>query len=363
MQSSRASRSSFERVVNNLLMATNELVPLVLRKLSATPSLLTRIDVTRCGAISAENMQALAIALASNASVVYLWLGDIRIQQDGARLLATSLTTNSSLAFLRLENNSIGNDGACALASSLETNTSVASLVLEGNSIGFEGTLALATMLATNRTIWHLDLSCNVIGDDGACTLASAFAHGSSVTHLNLWLCGIRVRGARAIANALADIEYINLGDNCLQDDGVCALASALHRNTSLYTLGLSFTHMNHRGVHALAEALAIDNTTVMEIRMSGIGLSFSYTNGDMSVITQSTWRNRITRLVRILLLLSRADSPLWQLPDWLYERIVRRVAMYNITGSNSIHHNITDMLSGIVKRHVAQHQQARAAR
>ncbi|GAB5369941.1 hypothetical protein AAMO2058_001449300 [Amorphochlora amoebiformis] len=92
----------------------------------------------------------------------------------GTIALARALMTNVSLVFLDLSINYLDDLCAEALAKSLRYNRTLRTLVLPMNRIADSGAIAFALALPHNRTLTELDLCGNAIGQKGINALADA---------------------------------------------------------------------------------------------------------------------------------------------------------------------------------------------
>jgi hypothetical protein len=158
------------------------------------------------------------------------------------------LQTNRHITTLRLGGCPLGD--ANALADALAMNDTITSLDLASCSLGAVGAATLARGLQTNRSLTHLGLSCNRITDGvidhmttGAHGIASLLTHNSALKEVDLKHNSITSVGVSVIAHALRTnpaLTSLDLGNNPI-DDGVVALADALHSNSHL-----AWLHVEH---------------------------------------------------------------------------------------------------------------------
>ena len=145
---------------------------------------------------------ALGRALASNSSLVAVFLEDCGIGATGSSAIADALDTNACLADINFAGNKIGDAGATALGRALASNSSMVEISLEGCRIGSSGSSAIADALETNIRLKSLCLSENDIGDAGAKALAHVLASTASLESLHLADCSIGDNGMAALIEA-----------------------------------------------------------------------------------------------------------------------------------------------------------------
>ena len=113
------------------------------------------------------------------------------------------------------------------------------------------------------------------ISDAGAVALAQALHHNSTLKWLNLSYNSISDAGAVALAQALhhnSTREKLKLS-NSISDARAVALAQALHHNSTLEMLNLSYNSISDAGAVALAQALH-HNSTLEELNLSNNSIS-----------------------------------------------------------------------------------------
>jgi hypothetical protein len=137
--------------------------------------------------IGDEGAIALAKALKTNTTLVYLYINKNNIGDEGAIALAEALKTNTTLVYLSMEQNNIGAKGAIAIAEALKTNTTLTRLSMDRNNIGSEGAIAFAETLITNKTLTTLIVSYCNIGSEGAKKLVDAIKINTTLTFIGLY--------------------------------------------------------------------------------------------------------------------------------------------------------------------------------
>jgi len=278
---------------------------------------LERLDL-RGNALGAEGTLALASALRKTKTLKSLNLAQNLIGGDGLRALASALAGETSMEELDIQHNGCGDEGCMALAthgfgSRLET------LLLGFNGIGAQGARAIAEALRkrrrsdddddmdthelddeTNRALnraskimRRLDLKCNVVGSEGAHAMADALndvedldlsnnsvrdgakwlakslkSGASNLKQLNLQANEMTDDDAWYIADALGEnktLKTLNLGSNAFGDSAASDIASDLRENTALETLDLTRNGIGREGACELMDAMD-ENTTLTRL-------------------------------------------------------------------------------------------------
>jgi len=117
----------------------------------------TSLDLRRNGLATAA--AALGAALAVNAVLTTLLLGDNELGPGGGAALAVGLRTNITLTFLDLGKNSLGDDGAVAIAEALRESRSTSALRcldLQANDLGTPAAQAWAVLLSATQPAGRL---------------------------------------------------------------------------------------------------------------------------------------------------------------------------------------------------------------
>ena len=275
---------------------------------------LERLDL-RGNAIGAEGTLALASALRKTKTLKSLNLAQNLIGGDGLRALASALAGETSMEELDIQHNGCGDEGCMALTthgfgSRLET------LLLGFNGIGAQGARAIAEALRKRRRsdddddmdthelddetinraskiMRRLDLKCNVVGSEGAHAMADALndvedldlsnnsvrdgakwlakslkSGASNLKQLNLQANEMTDDDAWYIADALGEnktLKTLNLGSNAFGDSAASDIASDLRENIALETLDLTRNGIGREGACELMDAMD-ENTTLTRL-------------------------------------------------------------------------------------------------
>lgn len=151
-------------------------------------------------------------------------LPDQSLSVHSARALGSILLENDSLSDLHLAKNRLGDDGARELGTAIGQTRHLVKLDFSNNQLTYRGARALMTALRPNKSLVSLSLASN------------------SGPFKNI----LGVRGAEAISmylqSAGADclLNFLNLKQCCLGNEGVSVLSKGLRRNRSLLALNLS---------------------------------------------------------------------------------------------------------------------------
>ena len=118
-------------------------------------------------------------------------------------------------------------------------------LYLTGNKITHQSISILSDALYSNITLVELDLSDNHLSDSGVQILVDVLSSN-------------RCR-----------LEKLHLGSNHVTDQGVQYLSNMLNTNRSLTHLMLNRNQISNRGVHVLANVLALQNRSLEVLSLS----------------------------------------------------------------------------------------------
>lgn len=118
--------------------------------------------------ITNKRAQSLSNAIATNTSLVELFLYDCQISSKGAQKIANALKINTSLAALFMGNNQIGDAGAKAISEALKKSSSLIKLDLSMNEISDVGADKLIEGLINNTSLKKLTISSNLISTEVA---------------------------------------------------------------------------------------------------------------------------------------------------------------------------------------------------
>ncbi len=106
----------------------------------------------------------------------------------GALVIAQSIQNNKSLLDSNLSNNKIGFEGAKAFAKALEINETIRTLEIGGNNIEKEGIIVISNALDRNSKTFleFLDISNNWIDDQGGLVFANILFTNTSLKDIDL---------------------------------------------------------------------------------------------------------------------------------------------------------------------------------
>ena len=148
---------------------------------------------------------------------------------------------------------------------SLDDNKVLKKLSLEQNGMNHDCGMAIAYLLGTNDTLAEIQLGYNLIPDACGSAIAGALSNNKSLKSLDFTANGLETLASRRFAHLLVDnecaLEYLNLSQNSLRDDGVAMLASALEGNTTLKSLSLAETQITLASCAVLAASLRTNST------------------------------------------------------------------------------------------------------
>ena len=137
----------------------------------------------------------------------------------------------------------------------------------------------LAQFITNTTTLQHLTICDCIFSPHGRLALAQALHHNSTLQEKSLGWLTVTVNGdneAKDYAKLLVECPYmvcdIKWEKGCIHsisDTGTKILAQALHHNSTLERLDLSYNNISDDGAVALAQALH-DNSTLKELDLSG---------------------------------------------------------------------------------------------
>jgi len=160
----------------------------------------------------------LSACLNDNSTLVQLCLSNIDFTYAGVHKILEALNYNKTLQALDISSLVLGNDGAMRISKMLKNNNTLKKLNIAKNFITGEGMNQILNALDTNTNLTNLDVSYNLFHDDDLIV---------------------------AIANFLqknATLEELNLSSTGISQ-GIDAVIEALHGNTTLQKLAISFTY------------------------------------------------------------------------------------------------------------------------
>eukprot|EP00438_Fugacium_kawagutii_P033083 Skav229596 [mRNA] locus=scaffold510:194243:195223:+ [translate_table: standard] len=224
--------------------------------------------------IGDHGSEQVAVALASNSSVITLRLNDNDIGDVGAGLLAEALQQNQCMLTVSMTRNRIGPPGGADLGTLLRSNACLTRLDLAQNSLGDEGAMNLAQGLATSRRLLSLDLQCNRISGGGAAALAEAISHG-------------------------IPLRELHLRDNQIDDVGVDPVAHALE-SSNLVLLDLSFNRITRSGLLVLIQGVETSSTLTC---LSLQHLSTDRHRDDLTRLDNALQKNKQTMVLTVNIL------------------------------------------------------------
>ena len=231
--------------------------------------------------ISPDECAALSCLLSSAKTMNELCLSVGGIGNGGLAILAEGLASNTSLTdgLLDLSYNLIGDEGLQALAASLVRNTKLRELKLSNNLIGDAGLEALAGSLVDNRTLRKLSLSSNTeISVTGVRSVSQILQSGTSgLEYLDLDEINISDEGGNMLADTLSvnnSLVSLSLRGVSIGDDGLRALALGLTHNTHLKFLDLSGNSaITSLGLRSLEEYLGSPSCALKELNLYRINI------------------------------------------------------------------------------------------
>ncbi|XP_037378660.1 NACHT, LRR and PYD domains-containing protein 14 isoform X2 [Talpa occidentalis] len=187
----------------------------------------------------------------------------------GCEDLSLALISNERLTHLCLSENVLGDDGVKLMSDALKRPQCILqSLVLRDCHLTSLSCESLSVSLLRNKSMMHLDLGSNLLQDDGVKLLCDIFQHRCcNLQDLELTNCCLTSACCLDLASAILNnpnLCSLELGNNCLQDDGVKILTEALsHPNCNIERLGLEFCGLTSLSCQNLASTLSSNQRLV----------------------------------------------------------------------------------------------------
>eukprot|EP00567_Pseudictyota_dubia_P006640 CAMPEP_0197444794 /NCGR_PEP_ID=MMETSP1175-20131217/10179_1 /TAXON_ID=1003142 /ORGANISM="Triceratium dubium, Strain CCMP147" /LENGTH=472 /DNA_ID=CAMNT_0042975647 /DNA_START=836 /DNA_END=2254 /DNA_ORIENTATION=- len=262
-----------------------------LEKVAANDPSLTTVDWCTKG-IGDDEVIKLSDALCDNTHVTILWLGGNMITDAGMKALAKVLKINTKVTTLSLGDNKVTDASVKALVEVLPINDTITHLHLGGNKftdVGKECLMKtvpyfmmslwerkwsprsdLEKVTANDPSLTEVNWQNKGIGDDEVIKLANALHYNTHISELVLTFNNITDIGAKVLAKILrinATVTTLNLYWNKIGDASAKDLAEMLCINASVTQLNLSLNQISDTGAKALAEMLRV-NATITHLNL-----------------------------------------------------------------------------------------------
>jgi Ran GTPase-activating protein (RanGAP) involved in mRNA processing and transport len=202
--------------------------------------------------------------LGHNTTLTSLTIRDSGLNHESVQELQAMLRQNTTLQYLSLHYNRLLSAGLAEIAPALYHNTSIKSLDLSRNSLDeIESANLLRELIRRNKTITSLSLAKNAFGRNSTATgiILEGLRSNTALQHLDLGSCELDDHGISILANALAiqnaSILELNLQRNEITSMGVRALVDDhVEVMKTLTKLCLSGNSIRCEGATILANAL-----------------------------------------------------------------------------------------------------------
>ncbi|KAB1272975.1 NACHT protein; LRR and PYD domains-containing protein 14 [Camelus dromedarius] len=181
---------------------------------------------------------------------------------DACQDISSSLTHNQNLMHLDLKGSDIGDNGVKSLCDALKhPECKLQNLSLESCSLTTVCCLNISKALIRSQSLRSLNLSTNNLLDDGVMLLCEALMHPKCyLERLSLEHCGLTAAGCEDLSLALISNErltHLCLADNVLGDGGVKLISHALkHPQCTLQSLVLRRCHFSSLSSECLSASL-----------------------------------------------------------------------------------------------------------
>jgi len=216
-----------------------------------------------------------------------LFIRNVKISEDEAKLIASEIETNQQLdRFVLTKNddlsaavlktivasfsknqklrvigftkNKINEEGATVIADGIKDHTGLQKFYLYHTDIDAKEVAPIVKSLATLKNLIKSVCIENKIGDAGAEAYAQ-FLKGSKLTDLILRDCDIKAAGFKAIGQSIKEsktLARVDFSENPMEKDAVVGLAAGFDGNSHLTHVELAFNDIDAEEAKVLAEAL-----------------------------------------------------------------------------------------------------------
>ena len=233
---------------------------------------------------STTTSRSLGQFITMSTTLQYLRICNIKISVQGLIALIAAIHNCSSLQEKRIDGLTLEFDDEWSDVSTEEVRASLTQLIsdhphmmdveesLRHLSATEENNIKASVIALCCDYCFRINMDNMSISDAGAVALAQALHHNSTLKALYLSYNSISDAGAVPLAQALhhnSTLEWLYLSNNSISDAGAVALAQALHHNSTLKELKLSNNSISDAGAVALAQALH-HNSTLKELNLAG---------------------------------------------------------------------------------------------
>ena len=184
-----------------------------------------------------------------------------------------------NISQLNIQSNNLGDAKMSIISKYIkDNNIRLKVLKLQSNNISEEGSTAIAELLKNNKYLMSINLAGNPLGYKGVkniCNAIELFPNELEELLLNFTNCNNYC--SRDIYNMLIKnkkLKIISLIGNCLNNEGIDIILSALRINNNLKELSIGENkNINDKGFQNLASYLRFNNSlTSIEIKSSRLG-------------------------------------------------------------------------------------------
>jgi Ran GTPase-activating protein (RanGAP) involved in mRNA processing and transport len=220
-----------------------------------------------------EDATSLSMMLQSSPKLRVLELFSNSIGPDGCKVISQGIAKNTGLRVLNMEETDIGIQGLTEIVQALCVQGRVEELNIANNGIGSDGASLLCDLVEKcgNRCLRKLDVSKNDLGNEGCMFIFRSLGAHSVLRELQCAGNGVGDAGAEKIAEYLlldgtqrmgvANLEVLDLSNNCMGPRGGLAIATALRCNRTLKTLSMGSCPLMDEGTSALFDAMRVNRT------------------------------------------------------------------------------------------------------
>ena len=200
---------------------------------------------------SAKGAQSIGKLLQSNTNLTILDLDNTGLLDDGLKILVENFKVNTKLKHLYLNSNGFSHAAASLIVILLIQLPNLKSIWMEMNEFGDKGATTLAQFFKENKTLKRIALGSNRFTHEGIAILCDALQNHPQLKCLSF-----------GSYKSTADLKVI---PNCIGNPGACSIAELLRNTKTLQYLDLRQTLIQEEGLQTLANAFD-QNTSLLQL-------------------------------------------------------------------------------------------------
>ena len=206
-----------------------------------------------------------------------LYLRYSKLDKRAYDLLVKAIPSMSELRILLLSDNLIGSGGAVEVIKAL-CGSGVVDLELDNTGIGEPDCEALCELLKSSHSIQRLYISQNNLSSQSVASIITGLSNNSSLTVLDISNSHFSMANVDSLATVFRDqskcaLTWLVLSDCHISGQGVCELAAALCKYSTLKKLYIRHNPIGVEGATAVA-TLLLQNKTLTHLMLDDCCIS-----------------------------------------------------------------------------------------